>query len=162
LTQPKRPAEEERLDFFIGTWTNSGHVSPGAFGPGGPASGTTGYRWDVGGRWLLYHSRFDIRGLGRYEVHGGLSFNSRTGKYDAYAANSLGNLLVYEGEWSDGDKLIFTQIHPGPKGTSRLIYTFSGKGSIRMISQRLAAGGKFETYFETTFSRPKTEKGKEE
>jgi hypothetical protein len=89
-----RPTEEEKLDFLVGEWSSFGHVSPGPFGPGGPATGKTSYHWAVGGMWLLYVSRLELSGLGSYEVHGGVTFNSRVGKYDAYAINSLMKILL--------------------------------------------------------------------
>ncbi len=148
-----RSAEEGLLEFFVGDWNNSGHTPPGPFGPGGPTRGQTSYNWAVGGKWLLYISRLELPGLGSYEVHGGVAFNSRAGKYDAYAINNLGNLLVYEGEWTDSATLVFTLVYPGSRGRARVVYRKLPDGSFTMSSENASEGGEFVPYFETHFDR---------
>lgn len=148
-----RSAEEKLLEFLIGKWNNAGRMSPSPLGPGGPATGETSYHWALGGKWLLYVSRLELPGLGRYEVHGGVAFNSRAGKYDAYAINSLGNLLVYEGEWVDGTTLAFMLVHPPPRDRARVVYHTLPDGSFRMTSENAAEGGGFVPYFEIDYER---------
>ncbi len=126
--------EEQRLAFFLGTWSNSGQVSPGPFGPGGSVTGETIYHWDVGGRWLLYTSRLNLPQMGAYEVHGGVAYDSQAAKYAAFAVNSLDNLLVYDGEWTDDVTLVFTLVHPPPVGRARVIYRKLPNGSFTMTS----------------------------
>lgn len=147
-------AQEEMLEFFVGDWSNSGHVSPGPLGPGGPTTGKTNYHWGVGGKWLLYASRLELPGTGGYVVHGGVTFNGRAGKYDAYAINSLGNLLVYEGEWTDDATLVFTLVHPKSQRRARVIYRKLSDGSFKMTAENASEEGKFVPYFETDFDRP--------
>ena len=151
MNSRSRSAEEERLGFFVGDWHNSGHVSPGPFGPGGPVTGETSYHWDVGGKWLLYISRLELPGLGGYEVHGGVVFSSRVGKYEAYAINNLGSLLVYEGEWVDDASLVFTLVHPQAQGPARVVYRKLSDGSFKMTAENASAEGEFVPYFETDF-----------
>jgi hypothetical protein len=153
MAPQSRSAEEEKLAFFVGEWTNSGRVSPGPFGPGGPVSGGSSYRWDVGGKWLLYVSRLQLPGLGDYEVHGGVAYNSRASRYDAYAINSLGNLLVYEGEWTDDATLLFSLVHPQSQGRARVVYRTFPDGSFTMTSESAPEKGDFVPYFETRFVR---------
>lgn len=148
-----KSAEEEMLEFFVGDWSNSGYVLPGPFGPGGSITGETSYHWGVGDKWLLYISRLELPGLGEYEVHGGVAFNSRVGKYDAYAINSFGNLLVYEGEWTDDTTLVFTLTHPKSQGSARIVYRKSSDGSFKMTSETPSEEGKYVPYFETDFVR---------
>jgi hypothetical protein len=148
-----RSAEEERLVFFVGDWLNSGHVSPGPFGPGGSVSGSTSYHWDVGGKWLLYVSRLQLPGLGAYEVQGGVAFNAGAAKYDAYAINNLGNLLVYEGEWTDDATLVFSLVHPRSQGRARVVYRKLPDGAFTMTSESAPEEGDFVPYFETSFAR---------
>lgn len=152
MSQRSRSAEERMLEFFAGDWSNSGNVLPGPFGPGGSVTGETSYHWDVGGKWLLYTSRLELAGLGEYEVHGGVAFNGRKGKYDAYAINNLGNLLVYDGEWADDNTLVFTLVHPEPS-SARVIYQKLPDGSIKMLSENASEEGKFAPYFEINFVR---------
>jgi hypothetical protein len=150
---PKTQTDEEaRLELFVGDWTNVGHAAPGAFGPGGPTTGETRYRWDVGGKWLLYQSRLELPGLGGYEVHGGVAYNARTGKYDAFAVNSLGNLLVYEGVWTDDTTLAFTLVHPPADSLSRVVYR-KLPDAFTMASETTTGDGEFVAYFNTDFRR---------
>jgi len=149
MNQPMKTPEEEMLDIFEGTWKNTGHMITGSFGPGGKITGTTSYSWEIGGKWLQYTSRLELPGLGYYEVQGGVVFNHQTGKYDAYAINSFGNLMVYQGDWSDDTTLVFTLIHPAPVGSARIVYQKHPDGTIRMYSDRKIENSGFETYFET-------------
>lgn len=148
-----RSKEEEMLEFLVGKWNNSGHMSPGPFGPGGPAAGETSYHWAVGDKWLLYVSRLELPGLGRYEVRGGVAFNHRVGKYDAYAINSLGNLLVYEGEWRDETTLAFMLVYPPPRDRARVVYHKLSDGSFKMTSENASEEGEFVPYFEIDYVR---------
>lgn len=149
MRHQNRSAEEELLTVFVGQWRNSGRVTPGPFGPGGEITGKTLYKWAVGHKWLQYISRLELPGMGEYVVQGGVVYNDRTGKYDAYAANSLGNLMVYEGEWVNETTLVFLHTHPLPVGRARIVYRILPEGAIRMESDRLKENDKFETYFET-------------
>jgi hypothetical protein len=148
-----RFTEEEMLEFLIGKWNNAGHMSPGPLGPGGPVTGSTSYRWGLGGKWLLYISCLQLPGLGGYEVHGGVTFNSRAGRHDAYAINNLGNLLVYEGEWTDDATLLFSLVHPRSQGRARVVYRKLPDGSFTMTSENAPEEGDFVPYFETGFVR---------
>ena len=153
MNSQTKSVEEETLEFFFGDWNNSGHVSPGPFGPGGPTTGKTSYHWDVRGRWLLYDSRLELPGAEGYEVYGGVRFNGRVGKYDAYAINSLGNLLVYEGEWTDDATLVFTLVYPKSQRRARVVYRKLPDGSFKMTAENASEEGKFLPYFETVFDR---------
>jgi len=153
MSNPPRRPEEERLEFFVGDWQDSGHTLPDPFGPGSATAGRTTYRWQVGGKWLVYTSRMFIPGIGEYEVHGGVTFNDQTGKYDAFAVNNFGNLIVYEGVWTDRTTLIFTLIHPPPVGKSRVVYHVLADGSMRMTSERVTENGDLQVYFQTEMTR---------
>jgi hypothetical protein len=153
MNAQSRLAGEEMLEFLVGQWNNTGHMSPGPFGPGGPAVGETNYHWAVGDRWLLYISRLELPVLGNYEVRGGVAFNCQLGRYDAYAINSLGNLLVYEGTWTDDNTLVFMLVHPPPCDRARVVYHRLTGGSFKMTSENASEEGQFEAYFEIDYVR---------
>lgn len=142
--------ESAKLDFLVGNWKNTGETIPGPFGPGGQISGTTEFHWDLGEKWLLYRSKLDLPGMGAYEVFGGLGFNDQTQKYQAFAINTLGLLMIYDGEWEDEATLTFTLTNPESPGSSRVIYRKLPGGMVQMSSERLGEKGAFEVYFETT------------
>jgi hypothetical protein len=149
MNQQDIAPEEAILESFVGNWQNTGKLSPGPFGPGGEITGSTSYGWGVGGKWLQYESHLELPGFGNYEVQGGVAFNPQTGKYDAYAVNSLGNLMVYKGEWENESTLIFILTYPDPTGRARVVYHILPGGSIQMYSDRKNENGDYETYFKT-------------
>ena len=109
--RPKRDPAIDKLDFFLGTWKCEAKVLPGRFGPGGPASGMSHYKWSIGGKWLMYDSEFVLPSIGPYEVHGVLAYDEKEGKYVSYAFNNLAPRGVeYRGEWKDQNVLIFTSL----------------------------------------------------
>jgi hypothetical protein len=148
-------AEMSKLDFLIGEWQNSGKVSPGPFGPGGLCTGTTTYSWEMNKRWQLYKSFLTLPGLGAYEVRGGVSFDTKAQKYSAFAFNSMGVLLVYDGTWEDEKTLIFDLVFPNDAKNSvrsRVVYKKHSIGKIQMTSERSINDAPYEAYFETILS----------
>ena len=141
------------LEFLVGEWTNSGHLLPGPFGPGGPVIGVTTHHWAVGDRWLLYTSKLDLPGLGPYQVHGGVAYSGRAGVYDAFAVNSLGNLLIYEGRWTDEATLAFFLVHPEPRGRARVVYHRLPDGLFNMTSENLSDEDAWLVYLELSYAR---------
>jgi hypothetical protein len=146
-----RTPDEIRLNFFVGDWHNIGQVYPGPFGPGGASTGTTSYRWELGGKWLMYTSRLTLPGLGDYEVQGGVTYNPKSQQYDAYAVNNLGVLLAYHGFWENDSRLVFNLTYP--QGRSRVVYIKLADGRIQMNSENSNDGETYQAYFETTLSR---------
>ena len=149
-----RSPEETKLDFLVGQWTSSDRTFPGPSGTGGTSRGAASYGWELGGKWLRYHFRTELPGLGPYEVQGGVAHGQNIGRYQAYAVNSLGNLLVYEGSWESDEHLVFTLVHPQRQEDTRVSYTKGPRGTVRLTSERPRQGGGRETYFETVLSRP--------
>ena len=145
--------KDRLLDAFAGDWRNSGIVHPGRFGPGGSISGETNFRWQLQARWLCYDSRLELPGMGAYQVQGGVGPNEPAGLHRAWAANNMGNLLVYEGRLEDGTRLVFDQIHPPSPQRARVIYTLPGDGRLLMSSETSADGVTYTPYFETTMTR---------
>jgi hypothetical protein len=103
--------------------------------------------------WLQYEFRTDLPGLGPYEVHGGVAHDAAAGEYRAYSVNSFGKLLLHAGCWESDDTLTFTLVYPEREIDTRVSYTKLPDGRIRMTSERPAAGGGREIYFETILSR---------
>ena len=164
MNSQSRSPQERMLDVFVGDWNNTGQVLPGPFGPGGSVTGETRYHWDIDDKWLLYTSRLDLPDLGKYVVHGGVAFSKQNRKYDAYAINTLGSLLVYEGAWADQEHpsddatLVFTLVHPPPRGRARVVYRIRSDGSFKMMSENRSPAGKYVPYFETNFVPQSKEK----
>ena len=152
MNQGAEPPIKARLQVFVGHWQNSGHLRPGPMGAGGPISGTTDYGWEMDGKWLMYASRLHLPGAGLYEVRGGVTLRGTGDRYDAYAVNSLGNLMAYEGQWTDETTLVFTLTYPTP-ASARVVYRMLPGGSIQMRSEQKDEKGHFVPYFETNMAR---------
>ncbi|MCY3719420.1 MAG: DUF1579 family protein [Anaerolineaceae bacterium] len=140
------------LDEFVGAWRNRGIVYPGRFGPGGDVSGETRFHWQMQGRWLCFDSRLQMPGMGEYQVQGGVTLDD-DGGYRSWAANNLGNLLVYEGRHEGGQSLIFDQVHPPGAQRARVVYTLADDGRLLMRSENSADGSAWSVYFETVMER---------
>lgn len=140
------------LDGFVGDWRNSGVVHRGRFGPGGEVSGETRFHWQMQGRWLCFDSRLQLPGMGAYQVQGGVTLDD-DGGYRSWAANNLGNLLVYEGRLEGGDTLFFDQVHPAGSPRARVVYVLPGDGRLLMRSEVSTNDESWTPYFETTMTR---------
>jgi len=146
--------ELSRLEFLCGEWcsTDYSYSQPG--GEAALSAGTASYHWDVGGKWLLYKFQTLLPEIGNYEVHGGFTYESSSGRYKAFAVNSLELLMVYDGAWESDVKIVFSLVHPQVQPDVRVSYTQHPGGKIQMTSERPAANGGREIYFET-FLEPK-------
>jgi hypothetical protein len=144
--------EESRLDFLLGEWISFDRTYPGPSGPGGTSRGSASYRWEVGGKWLLYEFHTELPGLGTYEIRGGVMYEPTSSNYNAFAINNLGSLLVYEGRW-EADSLVFMLTYPQRQEATRISYRPLPDGTVRMTSERPGEEGDPEVYFETLLSR---------
>ncbi len=148
-----RHPEEEKLDFLVGSWTSLDKTFAGPDGPGGTSQGRASYEWELGGKWLNYHFRTELPGLGPYEVKGGVVYDRETGLYKAFAINTLGKLLTYEGRWESDRMLAFGLVFPRPEADTRVSYIRESDGVVRLTSERPGKEGGRELYFETVMSR---------
>ena len=148
-----RSLEEAKLDFLLGEWTSSDRTYPGPSGPGGASEGAASYRWEVGGKWLIYDFETNLPGLGPYAVRGGVAYDPVSRAYRAYSVNNLGKLLLYDGFWESDETLVFTLVYPQRQEDTRIAYTRNADGTVRMTSERPTQGGGREVYFETLLSR---------
>jgi hypothetical protein len=154
VAQPVAPPRADaRLDFFVGEWTsrNVHHASP--FGPAGTSTGTARYQWAMDGVWLQYESRFDVPGLGPYEVRGGVAVDLRVAGYRAFAYNSLGVVVEYVGDWESETRLVLTAVRSMPVPGTRVVYEQRSDGTVLFLAEREAEGGSWVAYFESELTR---------
>jgi hypothetical protein len=152
LVPQPAPTRDARLEFLVGVWAarNTHHASP--HGPAGSSVGEALYRWELGGAWLLYESRFEAPGLGRYEVRGGVA-PEPSGGYRAFAFNSLGALIEYEGRWENDARLVFTALRTPPGRGARVAYERLADGRVRFVAASEGPDGRFAPYFESLLER---------
>jgi hypothetical protein len=147
------PAGDARLDFLVGEWATRNTHHAGPAGPAGTSNGTTRCRWDMAGVWLLYESSFEAPGLGPYEVRGGVARDARTGGYRAFAYNTLGALVEYEGAWQAEGRLVFTALRTAPGRGAHVVYEKRPDGSVRFVAESERDDGGFAPYFESSMTR---------
>jgi Protein of unknown function (DUF1579) len=86
---PKPAPELEKLDYFAGTWTAEGKVTPGPMGSGGKFTGTNHVQWMDGGFFLVTRSEFNgAMGKGTETSYMGYDSDDQMYTYDSF--NSLG------------------------------------------------------------------------
>lgn len=146
--------ELSRLDFLCGEWDSTDYSYSQPCGETTLSAGTASYHWDLRGKWLLYKFQTQLPGIGNYQVHGGFTYDSSSGKYKGFAINSLGLLMVYDGAWVSEAIIVFSLVYPQLQPDVRVSYTLHTGGKVQMTSERPAANGGREIYFET-FLEPK-------
>ncbi len=105
--------ELKNLDYFVGTWTAEGTISPGPWGEGGRFSITHTYSWLPGNFFLESHSEFkmppDLGGDG--ESTGFIGYDADKKSYTSTEFTSKGVRGVAQGElrgdtwtWTSSEK----------------------------------------------------------
>ena len=144
-----RNPELARLEFLAGKWRSTDRSHSGKGAPPATGHGLATYHWGIGDLWMLYVFKTELPGFGAYEVHGGLTYDQASSSYKAFAVNSMGLLMVYEGGWESDYTLVFSLVHPAIQPDTRVSYTQLPDREVRMTSERPTGSGGREVYFET-------------
>ena len=138
----RRDPALDQLEFLVGSWRAE-------------SGGQAVYRWAPGNVWLSYEFRADLPGLGPYELHGKISFDSTSGKYMAYVFNNLApRMMEYRGSWTSDRTLVFDSASKGARGTlQRTTYTKEPDGRVRLTNSESADGANYKSFFEALFTR---------
>ena len=89
METPKPAPELKKLDYFAGTWTTEGNITPGPMGSGGRFTGTNRVRWMEGAFFLVTQSEFHgAMGKGAETAYMGYDGNDKMYTYDSF--NTLG------------------------------------------------------------------------
>lgn len=107
---PAEPNPElKKLDYFVGTWTAEGTISPGPWGEGGRFSVTHTYSWMAGNFFLESHSDFrmppDLGGDGK--SIGFIGYEADKNAYTSIEFTSQGGREVAQGKLT-GDTWTWT------------------------------------------------------
>jgi len=101
---PKPGPEVQALAAFVGNWTFSGEMKPGAMGPGGKITGTDRIAWMPGG--FFVERKFegnmagmDIKGTEIYGYDAGKKTYTYVG-FDSMGSSSTGTMTVKGSLWS--------------------------------------------------------------
>jgi Protein of unknown function (DUF1579) len=98
---PKPGAEDQRLGYFVGKWTNEAEMKPSPFGPGGKMSGTETCEWAAGGFALT--CRNEGKGaMGEMKGIGILAYDRDAKEYTYFSVNSMGMVETGRGKVAAG------------------------------------------------------------
>lgn len=87
--KPTPSAEQKRLGYFVGTWTQEGNLQAGPLGPGGKMTGTETCEWFTGGFHVVCRS--SGKGpMGSLKALGLMSYNAEEKTYVFQGIDSMG------------------------------------------------------------------------
>ncbi len=102
MAPPKPAPELKKLDYFAGTWSTTGDMKPGPFGPGGKFTENGNGDWMDGGFFLVLNTTFNSPEMGASKgvAYMGYSPDEKVYTYDAFS--SMGDNIHSKGTL-DGD-----------------------------------------------------------
>jgi hypothetical protein len=125
-----RPAEFQRLQFYVGRWTETGQMRDDPNGVFKPVAGGETCSWAAGGYAVMCEEKTEGEGGGWEGVYI-LSYDAVGKQYHVYGTEKPGNNIHAVGQL-DGDRWVWVT-DPAPDG-SRVRYTFvpAGAGARKM------------------------------
>ncbi len=99
---PKPGPEQQRLAYYLGTWTSTADMKPSAFGPGGKTSFTEHNEWFPGDFFLVSHSEGEMPGGAKVKGMSTMGYDLGKKEYFYHAINSAG-MAEYATGRVDGD-----------------------------------------------------------
>jgi hypothetical protein len=119
MPMPKPGPEVEKLSYFIGAWTSTGHIKPGPSSEGGDTTGRDSCGW-LPGQFFLGCMMQSESPMGRIQTEGIMgwdadkkaytwtSFDS-TGRHETATGKLENGTWTWSGETKMGDKLVKTR-----------------------------------------------------
>lgn len=120
-----RPAEVQRLQFYVGDWDEAGEMRDGPDTPFKEIAGGETCKWSAGGYAVLCEERTEGPGGGWEGVYI-LSYDAAGGQYHVYGTEKPGSNMHAVGRL-DGDRWVWVT-DPASDG-SRVRYTFAPAGA---------------------------------
>jgi hypothetical protein len=132
-----RPAEVQRLQFYVGHWNETGEMRDDPNTPFKDVAGGETCKWSAGGYAVLCEERTEGPGGGWEGVYI-LSYDAAAQQYHVYGTEKPGNNMHAVGQL-DGDRWIWIT-DPAPDG-SQARYTFAPAGTdARTMTVEAGAG----------------------
>jgi len=140
---PKPGPEHQALAAFVGNWTFSGEMKPGAMGPGGKMTGSDRITWMPGG--FFVERKFegnmagmDVKGTEIYGYDAAKKTYTFTG-FDSMGGSSTGTMTVKGNMWTASG----TMNMAGMTSQERCTLTFgAGNASLDVKCSSSTDGGK--------------------
>jgi len=132
-----RPAELQRLQFYVGNWNETGGMRDDPSKPFSDIGGSETCKWSAGGYAVVCEEKTEGPGGGWEGVYI-LSYDAAGGQYHVYGTEKPGSNLHAVGRL-DGDRWIWIT-DPAPDG-SRVRYTFApADAGARSLTVEAGAG----------------------
>jgi hypothetical protein len=128
------------LAALAGEWTGDELIATTRWGQGGPATGRSSARFELGGRALLQDYREERDGKPALQAHAVFVAGQEPGEYAMYWFDSYGFAPVQPatGHW-DGKRLVF--LRTSSRGQTRHIYEMVVDGIYRLSLESSFDGG---------------------
>jgi len=106
IEAPQPTAEHKELEVWIGSWSGSGEMKPGPFGPGGPMKWTEDCSWFAGGEFHVVCKSKGDGPMGPMKGLGIIGYNPEKKVYTHYGVDNNGWAGFSEGTRS-GERWTF-------------------------------------------------------
>jgi hypothetical protein len=87
---PERTAEHAELGMWVGSWSGTGEMKPGPFGPGGEMSWTEECSWFEGSEFHVVCRSEGTSPMGPSKGLGIIGYKAATGRYTHYGVDNTG------------------------------------------------------------------------
>jgi hypothetical protein len=126
--EPMKPGpEQQKLNYFVGTWTSEGDLKPGPMGPGGKVTSNDDNQWMDGGFFVVMHATFKITGMGSGTGIAFMGYDPQEKVYTYDEFNSMGEANHSKGT-VEGDTWTWTNdMKMGPQ-------TMKARYSMKIVS----------------------------
>jgi len=132
-----RPAEVQRLQFYVGHWNEAGGMRDDPSKPFSDIAGSETCKWSAGGYAVVCEEKTEGPGGGWEGVYI-LSYDAAGGQYHVYGTEKPGSNIHAVGQLDGGRWIWITD--PAPDG-SRVRYTFAPAGTgARSLTVEVGAG----------------------
>jgi hypothetical protein len=144
-----RPAEVQRLQFYVGRWNETGQMRDDPSKPFQPIAGGETCKWSAGGYAVWCEEKTEGAGGGWEGVYI-LSYDAPGQQYHVYGTESPGNNIHAVGRL-DGDRWIWVT-DPAPDG-SGVRYTFApANAGARTMIVELGVGDRWSAIVNITYT----------
>ncbi len=124
--KPKRPAELDRLEQFVGKWQYTGECRMSGLDEPIKSGGTGQYEWAGDRGYLIGHGTMDIEPFGPTQMHEMWTYDSHDKKYRSTYVDGMGMIGMGESTYREKDQTWhMTATSYGPWGKSTM------KGTMR-------------------------------
>ena len=129
--RPKRPAELDRLNMFVGKWDGTGDAKFMGLDETLKTKGTSQTAWDCDGWYLVEHGEFEMGDMGRMHGLGVWTWDAKAKKYRMWWFDNWGATGTGTAEYDESTKTwSMNSKAAGPMGS------MAGRGVVKMVDDK--------------------------